>query len=96
MLIFCDNAASVAAMNSGRASDPLIRAALRECWWLTAVNDIQLVVRHKPGVQMEVADLLSRAMTSDKAAEKLEAFASSTNESPRHVTTNMLIPPLHI
>ena len=96
VLIFCDNAATVCAMNSGRAEDPLIRAALREAWWLTAVNDIQLVVRHRPGADMEVADLLSRAQTSKAFHKKFAAFASSTDERERHITSNMLMPPLHL
>ena len=34
VLLFSDNWAAVCAANSGRASDPLIRASIRELWWL--------------------------------------------------------------
>ena len=86
-LLFCDNAATVNARTSSMAQDPLIRAALRECWWLTAVNDIQLVVRHQPGANMETPDLFSRAGTSRRFAEKFHTFESSTCERRAMVTT---------
>ena len=45
VLIFCDNWATVAAINSGK----VIRGSLRELWWIAASHDVQLEVRHKPG-----------------------------------------------
>ena len=41
VLIFCDNWATVAGINSGRAMEPIIRGSLRELWWLAATNDVQ-------------------------------------------------------
>ena len=51
VLIFCDNWATVAAINSDRATDPIIRGSLRELWWIAAAHDVQLEVRHKPGAE---------------------------------------------
>ena len=96
ILIFCDNAATVAAMNSGRAQDPLIRAALRECWWLTAIWDVQLTVRHRPGAQMEEADLLSRAATSEAFREKFRQYELSSPQERKHIGQQHLSPPISI
>ena len=57
VLLFCDNMATVAASNSAHAEDPLLQGALREMWWLAAAHDVQLTIRHKPGVDMVVPDL---------------------------------------
>ena len=59
VLIFCDNWATVAAINSGRATDPIIRGSLQELWWIAAAHDVQLEVRHKPGAEILAADTLS-------------------------------------
>ena len=96
VLIFVDNWATVCALNSGRASDPLMRAALREIWWLAALNDVEIVVRHKPGAEMDTADTLSRAEVSKIHARKYERFASSATEPQHRVTSTMLSPPLPI
>ena len=96
MLLFCDNAATVSAMTSSRATDPLIRASLRECWWLTAINDVHLVVRHRPGAEMHILDLLSRVGTSESFNKMFAEFKSSTSEIVAVITSNMLMPPIHI
>ena len=46
VLLYTDNAATVAAANSGSAQDPLIRSSIRELWWICAIFDVELVVRH--------------------------------------------------
>ena len=92
VLIFVDNWATVCALNSGRAQDPLMRGALREAWWLAALMDVNIEVRHKPGSQMTVADTLSRADLSELCARRYEEFARDTTERQRSVTWNMLGP----
>ena len=62
VLLFCDNAASVCAINSGRACDPLIQSVIRDLWMLCAINDVTLVARHKPGSLMTIPDALSHLM----------------------------------
>ena len=63
VLLFSDNAAVVATLQSGRAHEPFLRAAARETWLWAALYDIHLVVRHRPGAStvMRAADALSRA-----------------------------------
>ena len=53
VLLFSDNWAAVCAANSGRANDPLIRASIRELWWLCAYHDVELIIRHRPGADMQ-------------------------------------------
>ena len=96
VLIFCDNAATVSATNSCRAEDPLIRAVLREFWWLSAVWDVQLAIRHKPGKEMETADLLGRAYLSPNHHGRFEEFCRDSSECRLNVNSGFLSPPLHL
>ena len=93
VLVFCDNWATAAAINSGRATDPIIRGSLRELWWLAASHDVQLEVRHKPGTEMLAADTLSRATTSSIAAAKCAQFAQAAQESEVQPPPSALLPP---
>ena len=70
VLIFSDNWGVVCAIQSGRASDPLIQSAMRELWWLAALHDVEFTVRHKPGAQLVHADALSRLSTVTDTASK--------------------------
>ena len=90
VLVFCD---TVAAINSGRATDPIIRGSLRELWWLAASHDVQLEVRHKPGAEMIAADTLSRASTSSTAAAKFAQFVQAAQESEVQPPPLALLPP---
>ena len=74
VLIFCDNWATVCSAESGRAEEPLIRSSLHEFWWLTALHDVHLEIRHCPGADMEVADLLSRAHTTKAHQSRFISF----------------------
>ena len=93
VLVFCDNWATVAAINSGRATDPIIRGSLRELWWLAASHDVQVEVRHKPGAEMIAADKVSRATTSSTAAAKFAQFVQAAQESEVQPPPSALLPP---
>ena len=71
VLIWCDNAATVAVLQSGRSIDPFIRACAREAWLLVNLRDIALTVRHIAGENNSQADTLSRAHLSPRFANKL-------------------------
>lgn len=60
VLIYCDNAASVATLAHGRARDSFLLKCAREIWFYTAKYDVQLQVEHKPGKQLKTVDRLSR------------------------------------
>ena len=57
---YCDNMAACTVLQDGRSHDPFLQHCAREIFYLTSVWDIKLLVSHRPGVQMELADALSR------------------------------------
>ena len=88
-----DNWATVAAINSGRAADPINIGSLQELWWIASVHDVQLEIRHKPGAEMIAADTLSRAAISSTAAVKFAQFAQAVQESEVQPPSTALLPP---
>ena len=95
-MILCDNMATVAACGSNRAEDPLIRGALRELWWLTATRDVELTVRHKPGAEMIVPDMLSRVSLSRAHEAKLKQYMGHTVGKRLLVRNAALMPPINL
>ena len=57
---FCDNYSVVQVIMSVKTKDPFQAVCIRNIWMLTAHNDIELLVRHIPGVNNTIADTLSR------------------------------------
>ena len=96
VLIFCDNWSVVCAVNSGIAQESLLRGIIRELWWWCASNDIHLVVRHRPGANMEAADMLSRVTTTPAFEARLASFKAQFNEPERCLTPDLLTPPIRI
>ena len=66
VMIFSDNAATVATLQAGRAHNHFLRAAAREIWCLAAISDTHLSIRHRPGASTDMAqaDALSRSHLS--------------------------------
>lgn len=60
VIIYCDNSAAIAVLQSGRGRDHFLLACARQVWYYAARYDCQIEPRHKPGVEMETADSLSR------------------------------------
>ena len=96
VLLYSDNWAAVCALNSGTANDPLIRASIREIWWLIATHDVELTVRHRPGASMLTADALSRRHTSQAHADRLGALLFNRDETEREIVRDLLLPPIPI
>ena len=96
VLLFSDSWSAVCAANSGAAEDPLIRAVMRELWWLGASYDFELVIRHRPGALLVTADALSRAGLSSAHRGRLETILAELPESERSVAAGLLSPPLPI
>ena len=96
ILLYSDNWASVCSLNSGSAEDPLMRAVLREVWWLTAVFDVELVIRHRPGASMHMADALSRANLSAQHAHRLQELLKRLDVPQMEVPSRFLSPPMFI
>ena len=64
--IYCDNANTVALLQTGKSRDDFMRACAREIFLYAAAFDIDVQACHRPGVQMVWADALSREHTHDK------------------------------
>ena len=60
MVIHTDNTASQQALHTGRSKDPILGACCRQMWLEAALRDQLVEIRHKPGVQIPLADALSR------------------------------------
>ena len=91
VLIWCDNAATVAVLQSGRSIDPFMRA-----WLLITLRDIALTVRHIAGDDNSQADILSRAHLSSAFAGKLVKLESAWGELATRLPTIMMGPPTFI
>ena len=64
--IFCDNYSVVQVIMSGETKDPFLALCIRNIWLLKAYNDIDLMVRHIPGINT-IADTLSYHCSEFKA-----------------------------
>ena len=56
----CDNHSVINAINKGSSKDAVVMHLLRCLWFFTAIFDIQIIVKHIPGVTNTSADMLSR------------------------------------
>ena len=56
VILQCDNENSMLAINSGCSRIPGMHLCLREIWFLTARNDIDIFARHVAGVDNSIAD----------------------------------------
>ena len=92
----CDNAATVAVLQAGRSSDPLMRGCAREVWLLCCLHDIEITVRHIPGTQNEVADTLSRAHLGETQAKALEKLQHDRGTIAHDLPSSLLMPPTFV
>ena len=58
--IWCDNMAVVAACQSNKIRDNWLMACCRTLWWLSAIYNLDIVVKHIYGSDNIKADILSR------------------------------------
>ena len=63
--IYSDNSASVAVMMNGRTGDQVMASTARDLAMYVAMNQWEIVVTHKPGKDLVLADALSRYDTGD-------------------------------
>ena len=62
------------AFNSGRARDPILGALARALWYLSAKLQVKFKFVHIPGVDMCVADALSRAGNSQRHYQDAQRY----------------------
>lgn len=65
-----DNSASSQALQTGKTKDPVLASCSCELWLEAACSDHEIVIQHKPGSELILADALSRCF-SDKAKAEL-------------------------
>lgn len=68
--VYCDNAASVAVVNSGRSRCEFLNSCLREIAYLCATYEIQIHCLHICGSDNRVSDYLSRWHLEDSYSSK--------------------------
>ena len=73
--IFCDNQASVAALNSGRTKNQYMNECLRELAFLAVTHDFDIRATYIKSVENRVPDLLSRWYLPGKARQEFFALA---------------------
>lgn len=65
IVIYTDNMASSCVLSSGKTKDETLAACSRQLWLLASRNSQEIIIKHKPGDQIPIADALSR-MSQDK------------------------------
>lgn len=70
VIIFTDNSASSHALQTVKTKDPVLASCLCELWLEAANSDHEIIIKHKPGTELVLADALSRKF-SDKTKAKL-------------------------
>ena len=77
--IFCDNAAAVYLLQTGRCKDEFMMACARNIWMWAAIYDFKIIPKHRPGVLMQTADALSRIHLSGLFREKCVDLIDNAN-----------------
>jgi hypothetical protein len=67
IMLWSDNSASVDAINSRRAFNPVMNSLIRELFYICAIHSFQIQAKHLPGVKNGLADCLSRSAIRHKA-----------------------------
>ena len=96
VLLFCDNMATVCAVGSARAEDPLIRGGLTPSYGGGRLPETELTVRHKPGLEMTIPDILSRAHNDVVGNNKFREFNEKTTEKEIQLDSRILMPLMHL
>ena len=58
--IYCDNAAGVSVIGTGKSRDLFLAAVTHNIWLITSMWDIELNIEHTPGRDNTAADVLSQ------------------------------------
>lgn len=70
VVIWNDNMASSWALTTGKTKDSVLAACARQMWLLAATNSHEIEIRHKNGIDIPLADALSR-MSKDSIKARL-------------------------
>ena len=61
VVVYTDSLSSKFALQTGKTKDSVLAACSRQMWLEAALRDQTVSIRHKPGVQIPLADALSRS-----------------------------------
>lgn len=61
VILLTDNMASSHALSSGKSKDAVLAACSRQMWLEAACRGQTFIIRHKPGIDIPLADALSRS-----------------------------------
>lgn len=74
-----DNMASQQVLSTGKGRDEILCACARSIWMFAALNCLDVVVIHKPGSSLILADALSRYFLSDRYKAKANRMVVDQN-----------------
>lgn len=60
VVLLTDNMASAYALSTGKTKDAVLGACSRQMWLEAACRDQTFIIQHKPGINIPLADALSR------------------------------------
>ena len=84
VVIKCDNEATVYTYQNGKARDTVMLACARAMWFISATFNVNIIVVHIPGVDMYVADALSRVYAETSAVVNAQRIIADMKLSPAH------------
>ena len=64
IIINTDNMSAQSVFATGAGRDPILTACARFIWKFAAINNCTITVHHKPGIELTLADALSRAFVN--------------------------------
>lgn len=77
VIILTDNMASSHALTSGRTRDSVLGACARELWLEAAKRGDNIIINHRPGEQIPLADALSRMHVDSKKFQYVRTVVAS-------------------
>lgn len=77
--IFTDNSASSYALQTGKTKDSVLASCSRQLWLEAARSDHEIVIVHKPGSELVLADALSRRVSEKAKADLADSIIQTGN-----------------
>lgn len=81
--IWTDNSASAWALQTGRTKDQVLAACAREIWLIASISNHTIAINHKPGVDIPLADALSRAAHNTAKARLADSIINRQRPGER-------------
>jgi len=79
VVINTDNEASSEVLTTGRGADQTLGKCARELWLMSALGNYEVLVKHKPGSELILADALSRAHKDPVIHERAQLLCAKNN-----------------